>query len=120
MHRFVTNPQHLNLRRHPFTAIRTALPLLALAIFAAAPSHAQSRPPIHKVPPVYPAMARQMGIYGTVVVMATVDPSGKVLKADSTSGNKILAAAAIDAVEHWKFTPGPSTDILVVSVDFTR
>lgn len=122
MHHFATNPHHSNLRRSPFSAPRKTLPLLALvfAIFAAAPSQAQSRPPIHKVPPVYPPIARQMGIYGTVVVMATVDPSGKVLKAESTVGNKVLAAAAIEAVEHWKFIPGPDTDILVVSVDFAR
>jgi outer membrane biosynthesis protein TonB len=52
--------------------------------------------------------------------MATVDPSGKVTKADSTSGNKVLVPAAIEAVERWKFAPGDRTDILIVSVDFNK
>lgn len=122
MHPLVARPHRLSLRRTFFPAILKTLPLLviAFAIFASAPLHAQARAPIHRVPPVYPPLARQMGISGTVVIMATVDASGKVIKADSTSGNKILAAAAVDAVEHWKFAPGTATDILIVSVDFAR
>jgi TonB family protein len=122
MHNLVANPHHPSLRHSSFTTILKSLPLLAIAfaIFASAPLHAQARPPIHKVAPVYPPAAKQMGISGTVVVMATVDASGKVIKADSTSGNKILATAAIEAVQHWKFAPGAGTDTLIVSVDFTK
>lgn len=98
-------------------------PLLALAFFllAASAAYAQTaRPAIRKVPPVYPQIAKQAGVTGTVVVMATVDPTGKVIKAEVTSGNKMLGTSATDAVKQWKFAPGTGTDILIVSVDFAK
>jgi len=99
-----------------------ALPLLALALlfFTVAPMHAQARAAVHKVPPVYPPIARQLGITGVVVVTTTVDASGKVIKAESTSGNKLLAPSAIDAVKQWKFAPGDATDTFSVSINFEK
>jgi TonB family protein len=113
--------RHLfGLRRVPFATIARSLSILVLAIvaIAAAPLHAQARAAVHKVPPNYPPIARQMHITGTVVVTATVDATGKVLKAESTSGNKLLAASAIDAVKQWKFAPGDATETFPVSVNF--
>jgi TonB family protein len=92
--------------------------VLAIVAFAAAPLCAQARAPIHKVPPNYPPIAKQMHITGTVVVIVTVDATGKVIKAESTSGNKLLATSAIDAVKQWKFAPGDANDTFPVSVDF--
>jgi TonB family protein len=99
-----------------------ALPFLALALIACAvaPLHAQERTAVHKVPPTYPAVARQMGITGTVIVTTTVDPAGKVVKAESTSGNKLLAFAAIDAVKQWKFAPGDTTETFPIAVTFEK
>ncbi len=88
--------------------------------FASAQMHGQERTAIHKVPPTYPAIARQMGITGTVIVTTTVDPTGKVLKAESTSGNKLLATAAIDAVKQWKFAPGDTTETFPVTINFEK
>jgi TonB family protein len=107
---------------HPFTAILQTLPLLAFicAVLAVAPLCAQERAAVHKVPPAYPAIARQMGISGTVIVTATVDASGKVIKAESTSGNKLLASAAIDAVKQWKFAPGDATATFPVTINFEK
>ena len=103
-----------------FESLFRGLPLLALALlfFTVAPIHAQERAAIHKTPPVYPPIARQLGITGVVVVNTTVDPTGKVIKAESTSGNKLLAPSAIDAVKQWKFAPGDTTDTFPVSVNF--
>jgi TonB family protein len=103
-------------------SVSRVLPLLALALlfFAVAPMHAQERAAIHKIPPVYPPIARQLGITGVVVVNTTVDPTGKVIKAESTSGNKLLAPSAIDAVKQWKFAPGDTTDTFPVSVSFEK
>ena len=49
-----------------------------------------------------------------------VDPTGKVIKAESTSGNKLLAPSAIEAVKQWKFAPGDATDTFPVSVNFQK
>jgi TonB family protein len=99
-----------------------AAPLLAFAFLltALAPLHAQERTAVHKVPPTYPPIARQMGITGAVVVTATVDPSGKVIKAESTSGNRLLASAAIEAVKQWKFAPGDNTETFPVTINFEK
>lgn len=92
----------------------------AIALLAVAPLLAQERATLHKVPPTYPPIARQLGITGTVVVITTVDAAGKVVKAESTSGNKLLATAAIDAVKQWKFAPGDATQTFPVSVNFEK
>jgi TonB family protein len=110
--------------RRPFTlrraalAVARALSVVVIVIFAAAPLLAQNRAAIHKVPPTYPPLARQMRITGTVIVTATVDPAGKVLKAESTSGNKLLAGSAIEAVKQWKFEPANVTNTFPVSIEF--
>ena len=61
-----------------------------------------------------------MNITGSVVVNATVDPSGKVLKAESTSTSKVFVSAAIEAVKQWKFAPSDSTDTFPITVEFHR
>jgi TonB family protein len=112
-------------RRYGFAStILKVSPVLALAFlaFTVAPLHAQSaeRPAIHKVPPVYPPIARQMGLTGTITVTTTVDPTGKVIKAESTSGSKVFLSAAIDAVKQWKFAPGATTDTFPVTINFEK
>lgn len=105
-----------------FAGSRKALPVLALAFlaFTVAPLHAQERAAVRKVPPVFPPIARQMGLTGTVIVNVTVDPTGKVIKADSTSNSKIFVTAAIDAVKQWKFAPGDGTDTFPITVNFDK
>jgi TonB family protein len=107
-----------------FANILKALPALALGLlaFTVAPLHAQDkvRSPVHKVAPVYPLVAKQMGITGTITVSTTVDPSGKVIKAESPNGSKLFATAAIDAVKQWKFAPAASTDTFAVTVIFDK
>lgn len=108
---------------HTFAGkIVRALPLLALVFLArtVTPLQAQERAAVHKVAPVYPPIARQLGITGVVVVTTTVDATGKVIKAESTSGNKLLAPSAIDAVKQWKFAPGDATQTFPVNVNFEK
>ncbi len=71
-----------------------------------------------KVAVIYPAVAKRMGIEGTVAVEATVDASGKVKDAKSLSGNPILAPAAEDSVRQWVFEPGSSISKVRVEVSF--
>jgi TonB family protein len=115
-------PIRPNRHQSSFDNIVRTIPLLALAfaLSSAAPLHAQQRATIHQIPPVYPPIARQMGITGTIVVTITVDASGKVIKAESTSGNKLLSSSAIDAVKQWKFAPGESTDTFPININFEK
>ena len=55
--------------------------------------------------PVYPAIARQSLISGSVEVHFCISAGGKVYAAKSVSGSPILARAAIEAVEAWCYEP---------------
>ena len=58
-----------------------------------------------KVPPAYPAFARQNNITGTVVLNTVIARDGSVKEVHALSGNKYLAEAALDAVSKWRFKP---------------
>jgi TonB family protein len=68
---------------------------------------------ITKVPPVYPAIARQMSITGTVEVNITVDDSGKVTEALAVNGPAMLRASAEAAIKQWKFKSGGKGKVAV-------
>ena len=58
-----------------------------------------------RVAPVYPAIARKMGLTGTVRVQVVVSPNGSVKETKVIGGHPILVTAAVDAVKKWKFAP---------------
>ena len=120
MHQSGPRSKHLNPSHSSFAHRIGAIALCVIAFMAVIPLHSQERSAVHKVPPTYPPIARQMGITGTVVVTTTVDASGKVIKADSTSGNKLLATSAIEAVKQWKFAAGDGTLTFPVAVNFEK
>jgi TonB family protein len=71
-----------------------------------------------RVAPVYPEIAKRMQIGGAVKIEATVDAQGKVTDVKSVSGNRMLSAAAEDAVRQWKFVPASSDSTVNVEVNF--
>jgi protein TonB len=60
---------------------------------------------IHTVDPIYPAAARNAGIYGDVVLHATIDTKGKIVSIRPVQGDPILVRAATDAVQQWRYKP---------------
>jgi protein TonB len=58
-----------------------------------------------KVQPVYPSVARQLKIQGTVELEAEVAENGTVSKVNIVSGNPVLTNSAAMAVKGWKFKP---------------
>jgi len=60
---------------------------------------------LHRVQPVYPDDARRNRIQGTVLLRATIDKLGRISKLEPISGPKELTAAAIGAVEQWRYRP---------------
>src|ERR1041385_1241744 len=60
---------------------------------------------VHRVDPLYPAIARQIRLQGTVVVQAFVSANGKIERPIALSGPAILAQAALDAVKQWQYRP---------------
>jgi protein TonB len=60
---------------------------------------------VNKVQPVYPPLARQTRISGTVRLHAIISKSGSVESLEVLSGHPLLVRAAMDAVQQWKYKP---------------
>jgi TonB family protein len=56
-----------------------------------------------KVSPVYPEIARKMGLSGTVKIQLLVAPNGTVKETKVIGGHPILVTAAVEAVKKWRF-----------------
>jgi protein TonB len=55
--------------------------------------------------PLYPALARAARIQGTVRIQAVISPNGTIQNLSVMSGPPLLIAAALDAVERWRYRP---------------
>lgn len=69
------------------------------------PAEAMQKLLINRVAPVYPPLARQARIQGTVFLKVIVNQAGEVRAAEPISGHPMLAPSAIAAVKQWRYTP---------------
>jgi periplasmic protein TonB len=100
---------------------------------AAAPSPAK---PIHvstgvqaakliaQVTPVYPALAKQARVAGTVRLTAIIGRDGAIRNLQVMSGHPLLTPAALEAVKQWRYQPTLLNDepvevITQIDVNFT-
>jgi TonB family protein len=60
---------------------------------------------IKKVPPVYPLVAKQRRLSGSVVVQGTVDKNGRISDLQLISGSPLFRSAAFEALKQWVFQP---------------
>jgi TonB family protein len=60
---------------------------------------------VNRVAPIYPPLARQARIQGTVVLDVIINKAGEVTKLQLVSGHPMLAPAAVDAVKQWRYRP---------------
>jgi len=60
---------------------------------------------IKKVLPVYPLVAKQRALSGTVVIQGTVNKNGKINGLQLISGPPVFRDAAFEAVKQWVFKP---------------
>lgn len=75
------------------------------------------------VDPVYPPLAAQARIQGTVRLGVTISREGTVQNITVVSGHPLLVPAAIDAVKQWEFQPtllnGSPVEVLTeIGIDF--
>jgi periplasmic protein TonB len=68
-------------------------------------SHAMEGSLIHQVQPEYPPLAKQARVEGTVVLRAVIDREGKIENLQVLGGHPMLVAAALRAVEQWRYRP---------------
>jgi TonB family protein len=111
------------LRKVKFIAVGVvSVAIVALAAIATAqngPTESKGgRKVTTRVAPTYPELARKMHIRGVVKVEAVVKPNGSVKSTRILGGNPVLIEAAMDAVNKWKFEPGPDDTTEVVQLSF--
>jgi protein TonB len=80
---------------------------------------------IKDVAPVYPAIARDAGVEGTVTIQATIDKDGYVSAYNVVRSVPLLNQAAVDAVKQWEYRPQtvggkPVKSVVTVNVNFRR
>ncbi len=68
-------------------------------------SHMMEGNLIYKVQPVYPPLARQARIQGSVLLRAIISRSGTIKDLSVISGHPMLLGAAIEAVRQWRYRP---------------
>lgn len=83
-----------------FVLITFSGPLLAAQTQSEASSN---RRVISKVVPVYPHLARQMSLQGTVKLEVLVSGGGSVKSVDVKGGSPLLVQSAQDAVRMWRW-----------------
>jgi protein TonB len=60
---------------------------------------------VNKVQPLYPPLARQTRISGTVKLHAIIGKDGTVQRLEVQSGHPLLVQSAQDAVRQWRYQP---------------
>jgi protein TonB len=60
---------------------------------------------VSRVQPIYPPLARQSRIEGSVVLHAVINKDGEVSELQVLSGHPLLVKAALDAVRQWRYSP---------------
>ena len=110
--------RNLYLKRNIITScLLTSTLGLCLTSASAAPDP-DHRAIITRVPPVYPELARRMGITGPVIVHITVLPNGTVSETHVESGHKLLGPAAEQAVRQWRFATAPDSTVMNIEIVF--
>ena len=84
------------------------------------------RPPVKIVDarPVYPALARDAHVEGTVILEAVLDRAGHVSRLHVIRSVPLLDRAALDAVRRWQYTPStlhgaPVEVLMTITVTFS-
>lgn len=68
-------------------------------------SGVQAAKKIRNVDPIYPPLAKQARIQGTVKLEAVIGKDGTIQNLTVISGHPLLVQAALDAVQQWRYQP---------------
>jgi len=60
---------------------------------------------IYRLQPVYPPLARQARIQGTVQLRAIISKTGTIENLIAVSGHPMLIPSALNAVRQWRYRP---------------
>ena len=74
--------------------------------------------PVHTVEPVYPLMAKQARVQGTVRFAVTVGADGSVCNLHLVAGHPMLVPAVVEAVKQCRFRASSASAKTAVDVNF--
>ncbi len=95
--------------------------LLAAAVALPQPARAQeARKVVNRVSPVFPPLAKKMNVAGVVKIEATISAAGTVASTKVIGGHPLLAQAAVDALNKWKYEAAGETTTTVVEFRFNN
>jgi TonB family protein len=106
----------LSIKRMRRWLVIAALAILGAALLAPTPAayaDTGARKAKVKVTPVYPALAKQINLSGTVRLEVVIAPSGTVKSMHALGGHPLLIEAATEAVRKWKYEPGPESTVVI-------
>jgi TonB family protein len=107
------------MRRVILTALICFAFLVAIPILCGAQDNGQSaRKLVLKVTPAYPDLARKINLSGSVKLLATVEPNGRVKRVEVFGGSPVLAQAAESAVQKWKWVPAAEETKESIEINF--
>ena len=84
----------------PRVACAIAISLIGVSMFGQ-----EARKVITQPPPVYPHMARQYFLTGTVKIHVVIAPDGQIKEAKVVGGNPVFIEATLEALKKWKYAP---------------
>jgi TonB family protein len=67
----------------------------------------------------YPPVAREMRLSGRVRIETTISADGRVINTKVVGGNPLLARAALDALNKWRFEPAARDTVEIVEFEFS-
>jgi TonB family protein len=92
--------------------------LFAFCLCRAQETSEGNRQVVTRVSPQYPSLARGMKLQGSVKVEAVVAPNGSAKTVAIKGGHPLLAQAAHDAVQKWKWVPAPAETRELIEIKF--
>jgi TonB family protein len=105
--------------KYSFRRILVSLGLATVLMSCLVSLADDSRKIKQQVAPVYPELAKQNHITGSVKLEVVITPQGGVRTVKVLGGNPVLADAAERAVKNWKYESG-SEETRTVTVDFKQ
>ncbi len=102
------------------------LGIVALAAGVAVPQAAGARETevarkiTKRVEPLYPLIAKQARLSGTVRLAFVVTPDGAVKNVRTLGGNPVLATAAEEAIKQWKYEASKKESTESIAIRFVE
>ena len=74
--------------------------------------------PVYTVERVYPPLAHQARVQGTVRFSLIVSPDGSVKSIQLMNGHPLLVPMAVEAVKQYRYAPSPTEQTALLDINF--